>query len=91
METLQDWGLVPCERGRFASLCQRQGLRPERFLVTADPPGYAGGEGGQRTVRVQYLHGSRRYRLDPQSLWLTAFEADLRAGHFHLWHGADCA
>ncbi|MBA5688867.1 hypothetical protein [Rugamonas apoptosis] len=91
METLQDGQLVPCERVRFASLCRRHGLRPERFLVTADPLGFPGGEGGQRTVRVLYLHGCRRYRLDPQGLWLAAFEADLWAGHFHLWRGADCA
>jgi hypothetical protein len=92
METLHsDWALAPCERIRFASLCRRQGLRPERFLVTVDALGHPGSGGGRRTIRIMHLHGCRRYPLDPQSRWLEAFEADLRAGHFHLWHGLDRA
>ncbi|HEU4845451.1 MAG TPA: hypothetical protein VFT05_14385 [Burkholderiaceae bacterium] len=92
METLLSAsGLPPCERIRFASLCRRQGLRPERFLVMVDALGLPGCGGGRRTVRVWHAHGCRRYPLDALGRWLEAFEADLRSGHFHFWYGPDRA
>ena len=92
METLLSGsGLAPCERIRFASLCRRQGLRPERFLVMVDALGHPGSGGGCRTVRVLHAHACRRYPLDALGRWLEAFEADLRAGHFHFWCGANPA